>query len=69
MRKSMFTLMIAFLAFAVMTSCNPKVEVSESTEVEVAPEAPEAPEADTVVVAEPAVVEGVEASTDGTAVQ
>jgi hypothetical protein len=66
MRKSIFTLMIAFLAFAVMTSCNPKVEVSESTEVEVAPEAPEA---DTVVVAEPAVVEGVEASTDGTAVQ
>jgi hypothetical protein len=66
MRKSMFTLMIAFLAFAVMTSCNPKVEVSESTEVEVAPEAPEV---DTVVVAEPAVVEGVEASTDGTAVQ
>jgi hypothetical protein len=66
MRKSMFTLMFAFLAFAVMTSCNPKVEVSKPTEVEVAPEAPAA---DTDVVAEPAVVEGVEASTDGKAVQ
>jgi hypothetical protein len=64
MRKSMFTLMIAFLAFAVMTSCNPKVEVSESAEVEVAPEA-----ADTAVVAEPAAVEGVEASNDVPAVQ
>jgi hypothetical protein len=60
MRKSIFTLMFAFLAFAVMTSCNPKVEVSKPTEVEVAPEAP---------VADPAVVEGVESSTDGTAVQ
>jgi hypothetical protein len=66
MRKSMFTLMIAFLAFAVMTSCNPKVEVSESAEVEVASEAPAA---DTAVVAEPAVVEGVEASNDVPAVQ
>jgi hypothetical protein len=66
MRKSMFTLMFAFLAFAIMTSCNPKVEVSEPTEVEVAPEAPAA---ETAVVAEPAVVEGVEASTDETAVQ
>jgi hypothetical protein len=62
MRKSMF---IAFLAFAVMTSCNPKVEVSEPTEVEVAPEAPAA---DTAVVAEPAVVEGVEASNDTPAI-
>jgi hypothetical protein len=66
MRKSIFTLMFAFLAFAVMTSCNPKVEVSEPTEVEVAPEAPAA---DTAAIAEPAVVEGFEASTDGTAVQ
>jgi len=65
-KESIFTLMFAFLAFAVMTSCNPKVEVSEPTEVEVAPEAPVA---DTAAVAEPAVVEGVEASTDGKAVQ
>jgi hypothetical protein len=65
-KESIFTLMIAFLAFAVMTSCNPKVEVSESAEVEVAPEAPAA---DTAVVAEPAVVEGVEASNDVPAVQ
>jgi hypothetical protein len=65
-KETMFSLMIAFLAFAVMTSCNPKVEVSESAEVEVVPEAPAA---DTALVAEPAVVEGVEASNDVPAVQ
>ena len=54
----MFRLMIVFLVFAIMTSCNPKVEV-----------VPVAPAADTTLVAEPPVVEGVEASNDVPAVQ
>jgi hypothetical protein len=55
---TMFRLMIVFLVFAIMTSCNPKVEV-----------VPVAPAADTTLVAEPPVVEGVEASNDVPAVQ
>jgi hypothetical protein len=62
-KVTMFTIMLFSLVFAVMTSCNPKVEVSEPTEVEVAPAT------DTAVVAEPAVVEGVEPSNDVPAVQ
>lgn len=61
MKKSMFTLVFAFLAFAFITSCGSKF--SESIEVGVEVE-------DSTVVAEPAVLEeGVEVSEDAPVVE